>query len=59
LKKVLVRVERAVIRVLVTPSLRPAEHDAALWVARQVAKRVGASAAIVAVAVELINRYVS
>lgn len=59
MKKVLVRVERAFVRVLVAPALRPAEHDAAVWAARQVAKRVGASAAIVAVAVELINRYVS
>lgn len=59
MKKILVRVERALVRVLLAPALRPAEHEAAVWAARQVAKRVGASAALVAVAVELINRYVA
>lgn len=58
MKKFLVRVERALVRVLLAPELRPLERAVALPLARSVLVRVGASSAVVALAVDLIDRYV-
>lgn len=59
MKKILVRLERALVRVALAPELRPLERDLALRLARSVALRVGLSSVVVASVVELINRYLA
>lgn len=59
MKKFLVRAERAVVKALLAPELRPLEHDFARRLAASVLVRVGASSAVVALAVEVIDRVVA
>lgn len=58
MKKFLVRAERAVVKAALAPELRPLEHTLARRLAVSVLVRVGASSAVVGVAVELIDRFV-
>lgn len=58
MKKFLARLERAIVSVLVRPDLRPAEHALAVSLARSILVRIGASGAVVALIVELIDRVV-
>jgi hypothetical protein len=57
-KKFLVRVERAAVKVALKPEFRPLEHDLAVRVARSVLVRVGASSLVIGFAVELIDKFV-
>lgn len=56
MKQFLVRAERAVLRVLLAPKLRPVERELAERVARSLAVRAGLSSAVIAIVVELIDR---
>lgn len=57
MKKIFVRVERAVIKFALLPELRPLEDQAAKALALKVLARVGAPSVIVGVVLELIAKY--
>lgn len=57
MKKFLVRAERAVLKVVVAPEFRPVERDVASRLARSILVRVGASAAVSGLVLELISKY--
>lgn len=58
MKKFLVRVERAAVRLALNKKYRPAEHTVAVALARSVLVRVGASSVVVGLAVAAIDQYV-
>lgn len=57
MKKVLVRVERAVLHVLVSPKLRPLEDKAAVALAKSVAARVGIGAVVLGAVLDVIQQF--
>lgn len=59
MKKFLVRAERAVVKALLSPAVRPLEHEIVKGVALRVLVRFGVSSALVALVVEMIDRYLS
>lgn len=59
MKKFVYRAEKALVAVVLNPRLRPAEYSLAVAVAKNVAIRWGLSSAVLAGALELIDRVMS
>lgn len=59
MKKFVARVERAVLKVVVSPEFRPLEREVASRLARSILVRVGASAAVSGLVFELISKFLA